>query len=171
MKIKRQRRKNARPSAKPLPASALFDGTFRWLKLDEHARSYRAMRAFAVAAGTRIGEHVRGERLRGSILYVRCDSSSWAQHLHMLKASVIERLMRTPGGEGVAELRANVGPLDEVVGWDTAPATARADEPPPSPEAPTEEVARALDTVADPELRAGLTRLIQKFTPPKNKIR
>ncbi|HEY2745877.1 MAG TPA: DUF721 domain-containing protein [Polyangia bacterium] len=170
MKIKRQRRKNARPSARPQAAGAIFDGAFKRLKLDESARSYRAMRAFAVAAGPRIGEHVRAERLRGSILYLRCDSSAWAQHLHMLKASLLERLARTPGGEHVAELRANVGPLDEVVGWETA-APARASEAEAPPAEPPAEVARALDEVADPELRAGLARLIQKFTPPKNKIR
>ena len=75
------------------------------------------MRAFSLAAGPRIGDHVRGERLRGSILYLRCDSSAWAQHVHMLKPSLLERLHKTPGGEGVADLRCNVGPLDEVAGW------------------------------------------------------
>jgi len=170
VKIKRRRQKATRPSTQPRPTSAIVDGTFRWLKLDEHARSYRAMRAFSLAAGPRIGEHVRAERLRGSILYLRCDSSAWSQHLHMLKPTLLERLQRTPGGEGVADLRSNVGPLDEVAGWETTapkrdePAAAEPEELPP-------ELVRALDDVADPELRAHLERLAQKLTPPKNKIR
>jgi hypothetical protein len=159
---RRPKKKGTRPSTQPRPTSALMDGTFRWLKLDEHARSFRAMRAFMLAAGPRIGEHARGERLRGSILYVRCDSSAWTQHLHVMKESLIERLHKTPGGEGVAELRFNVGPLDEVAGWEAPPAAAASERDTAPAELP-EEVARALGSVEDPELRAQLTRLYGKI--------
>jgi Dna[CI] antecedent, DciA len=143
-----------------------MDGTFRWLKLDEKASSFRAMRAFAVvAATTRIGEHARGERLRGSILYVRCDSSSWSQHLHMLKESILERMRKTPGGEGINDLRFNVGPLDEVAGWELEPPSAPETES--APHALPEEVARALGDVEDPELRAHLARLYGKLGAKK----
>jgi len=154
----RRPKKATRPSTQPRRAAALFDGTFRWLKIDENMRSYRAMRAFSTAAGARIGEHARAERLRGAILYVRCDSSAWTQHLHVMKESLLERLRKTPGGEVVAELRFNVGPLDEVAGWQLPPAAAtvtRAAEPQPLPE----EVARALGAVEDPLLREELARL------------
>src|SRR5213075_274253 len=106
MKIRRVRRKG-RPSVQPRPVSQLVDGTFRWLKLDDNARSFRAMRTFSLAAGARIGAHARAERLRGSILYVRCDSSEWSQHLHMMKPQLVERIAKTPGGEDVHEIRFN----------------------------------------------------------------
>ena len=167
-KIRRQRRKNARPSTQPRPASALLDGTFRWLKIDDNARSFRAMHAFSQVAGARIGAHARGERLRGSILYVRCDSSAWTQHLHVMKATLLERLHKTPGGEGVAELRFNVGPLDEVAGWD-APAAAAAEREPDEPAALPEEVARALGSVEDPALRDELARLYGKIGAKKER--
>lgn len=163
---RRPKKKGTRPSTQPRPTSALMDGTFRWLKLDDNARSFRAMRAFAQAAGPRIGEHARGERLRGSILYVRCDSSAWTQHLHVMKESLLERLHKTPGGEGVAELRFNVGPLDEVAGWE-APAAAATSERENAPAELPEEVARALGSVEDPELRAQLTRLYGKIGAKK----
>jgi hypothetical protein len=160
--VRRPRKKGLRPSTQPRRAGQLLDGTFRWLKLDDNARSFRAMRAFAlVAATTRIGEHARGERLRGSILYVRCDSSSWSQHLHMLKETILERMRKTPGGEGINDLRFNVGPLDEVAGWEL-PAPLEADVP-VAPHALPEEVARALGDVEDPELREHLTRLYGKL--------
>jgi DNA-binding transcriptional ArsR family regulator len=160
--MRRPRKKGLRPSTQPRPTSALLDGTFRWLKLDDHARSFRAMRAFAVvAATTRIGDHARGERLRGSILYVRCDSSSWSQHLHMLKETILERLRKTPGGDGINDLRFNVGPLDEVVGWELAAPTEI--EAPAVPHALPEEIARAFGDVDDPELRAHLARLYGKL--------
>ncbi len=163
--MKRRRKPGLRPSTQPRATSQLLDGTFRWLKLDEHARSFRAMRAFSVAAGARIGEHARAERLRGAILYVRCDSSAWSQHLHVLKATVLERLNKTPGGEEVRELRFNVGPLDEVVGWDEGKPPAA--EPAPEPHMLPEEIARALGDVADTELRDGLARLYGKLGAKK----
>ncbi len=158
----RRPKKATRPSTQPRRAGALFDGTFRWLKIDENMRSFRAMRAFAAAAGSRIGEHARAERLRGAILYVRCDSSAWTQHLHVMKQSLLERLRKTPGGEGVAELRFNVGPLDEVPGWSAAPATAASAPESEATELP-EEVARALGAVEDPVLRDELARLYGKL--------
>lgn len=163
--MKRPRKKGTRPSVQPRPTSQLLEGTFRWLKLDDNARSFRAMRAFSIAAGTRIGDHARAERLRGAILYVRCDSSAWTQHLHVMKPTLLERLNRTPGGEGVRELRFNVGPLDEVVGWDEPKPSAP--EPPPATYALPEEVARALGDVDDAELRDGLARLYAKLGAKK----
>ncbi len=161
----RRKRKGARPSTQPRPAGALLDGTFRWLKIDDNMRSFRAMRAFSQVAGPRIGEHARAERLRGSILYVRCDSSAWTQHLHVMKETLLERLHKTPGGEGVAELRFNVGPLDEVAGWDAPPPPKSAE--PAEPTALPEEMARALGSVEDPELRAELAKLYGKIGAKK----
>jgi hypothetical protein len=153
-------RRATRPSTRPRPTGELLDGTFRWLKLDERAASFRAMRAFALAAGPRICEHARAERLRGAILYVRCESSSWSQHLHAMKAQLILRITRTAGGEGVAELRFNVGPLAEVVSWEAPPATQTS---PAEAHQPGEDIARALDSVDDPELREHLLRLYARL--------
>ena len=90
------------------------------------------MRAFSLVAGARICDHARAERQRGSILYVRCESSAWSQHLHVMKAQLIQRLQKTPGGEGIEELRFNVGPLSDVVAWDAPPPVA----PPSAPHVP-----------------------------------
>jgi hypothetical protein len=138
----------------------LLDGTFRWLKLDDRAASFRAMRAFALAAGPRICEHARAERLRGTFLYVRCESAAWSQHLHAMKAQLLSRIQRTAGGNGVVELRFNVGPLAEVVSWEAPPLA-----PPTTPELhqPGADIAHALDSVADPELRAHLYRLYARL--------
>lgn len=160
----KRKRRDTRPSVQPKPAAQLLDGTFRRLKLDEAARSFRAMRAFAVGVApvARIAEHARAERLRGNILYVRCDSSAWTQHLHVMKAQLLERLRKTPGGEQVEELRFNVGPLDEVVGWETPARDVAAADVEPSGELPSE-MARALDAIDDAELREHLARLYGKL--------
>jgi len=159
---KRARKRNGlRPSVQPRPAGQLLDTTFRWLKLDDKAQSFLAMRAFALAAGARIGEHARGERLRGSILYVRCDSAAWAQNLHLMKAQLLERLHKVVGGAGVNELRFNIGPLEDVAAWERPVPTvevAPLPEPPPPPD-----VAQALADVDDEELREQLLRLYGKL--------
>ena len=161
----KRKRRDTRPSTQPRATAQLLDGTFRRLKLDEAARSFRAMRAFAVGVApvAHIAEHARAERLRGNILYVRCDSSAWTQHLHVMKAQLLERLRRTPGGEQVEELRFNVGPLDEVVGWEAPVRGVTAASDAPARALPTE-MARALDDVADAELREHLARLYGKLT-------
>jgi hypothetical protein len=155
------RRRAGRPSVKPQPTGALLDGTFRWLKLDEKARSFRAMRAFALAAGPRIGQNARAERLRGAILFVRCSSSAWAQHLHAMKAQLLDKIARTPGGQDVRDIRTTVGPLDEVAAWDSLPA--QPVEPDALPVKVPDEVSRAMADVRDPELRDHLLRLYFKL--------
>jgi hypothetical protein len=159
----RRKRRADRPSTKPLRSGALVDEVFRWLKLEEPARSYRAVRAFARAAGPRIGARARAERLRGATLYVRVSTSAWSHELHALKEALLHKLRAIPGGECVEELRFNVGPLDEVPDWGGAGADAPPAEPSP-PRAPVaDEVARAMGEVADAELREQLTRLYARL--------
>src|SRR4051812_32898084 len=100
--VKRPRK--ARPSVAPQPVAAVFEPLFSWLKLDEVARSYRVLRAFARAAGPVIGAQARAERVRGAILFVRVSSSAWSQELGMLRGQLLEKLRCTPGGQGIEEL-------------------------------------------------------------------
>jgi hypothetical protein len=163
----RKRNKKYRPSVAPQPTERLMDDVFRWLKLDEPARAYRALRAWQRAAGPRIVARARAERLRGSILFVRVTASSWAQELNILKEQLIAKLQRTPGGEVVRDIRFNVGPLDDLPDWDALAA------PPPSapssthPDVLPEALAEAVANVKDPELRDELSRLLLRESAPK----
>ena len=158
-----RKNKDFRPSARrPATSGELLDGVFRWLKLEEPARAYRALRAFSWAAGPRINARARAERVRGAILYVRVTSSAWSQELHILKEQLVAKLRRTPGGESIQDIRFTVGPLEELPDWD---AQFRAEEPPPlpKPEVPlASEMQRAVNEIEDPELRADLTRLLER---------
>jgi hypothetical protein len=158
--MRRRKRPAARPSAAPQSTSSLVDQTFKWLKLDETARGYRALEAFSRAAGPRIRERARAERLRGAILYVRVASAAWSHELHALKAQLIDKIRRTPGGEAVQELRFSVGPLNDVPAWER-----RRDALAPEPPRPrvTDELARAMGEVTDDELREQLTRLYARL--------
>jgi hypothetical protein len=105
----RPRRRKARKSVQPIATELLIEPLFVWLKLDEPARSFRALKAFWDAAGDRLRLHARGERLRGSILMVRVRSAAWSQQLHLMKTQVLERVRASRGGAGVQDLRFTVG--------------------------------------------------------------
>jgi hypothetical protein len=154
-----------RPSAIPQAAGKLLDDVLRAYKLDETARGYRAMRAFHVAAGARILGRARAERVRGATLFVRVTSSAWAHELNMIKAALVEKLNRTPGGEGVMDLRFSVGPLDELPVWSAPPEPESVVEPTPDPLALSADLVRAVSEVTDPELRDDLTRLLSLARP------
>jgi hypothetical protein len=155
-------KRHARPSTPPEPAGPLLDQLFSSLKLDEPARTFRALRAFQRAAGPHIGARARAERLRGAILYVRVTSSAWSQELHVLKSQLIAKLHRTPGGEPVQDLRFSVGPIDDLPDWNALDAQPRAQAPAqsPTPRGVPSGLAEAVANVRDPELRDELSRLL-----------
>jgi hypothetical protein len=154
----RKRSRATRPSVQPRPTSQLIDATFRWLRLDETARSFLALRAFSEVAGSQILRRARAERLRGAILYVRVASAAWSQELQALSTQLIEKIKARPGGEGVEALRFHVGDIEELPDFqpEASPAAAEALKP------PTGEVAEAIEEIVDDDLRARFTRLVSK---------
>jgi hypothetical protein len=157
--IRVRRRRKGRPSVAPQKTDALVGPLFSWLNLDETARSFRAMKAFWDASGPRIRVHARGERLRGSILYVRVESAAWSQELSILKPALLEKIRKTSGGESVQDLRFNVGLLSEVPEWSGTTSRAR-QELLNVPETVPEDIHQALAQMKDGELRDELTQLL-----------
>lgn len=147
----------------PEATSALLPAVFKRLRIEDLARGFHAQQAFARAAGPAMAARARAEKLRGSTLYVRVASGPWAHQLHALKAELLDKLRRTPGGEVVSDLRFVVGSVEAVPGWasdgrrapqanEATPATE------PAPAQLSDELVRALAGVEDPELRAALIR-------------
>jgi len=158
----RPRRRKGRPSVQPQKTRNLVAPLFTWLKLDEKARSFRALKAFWDAAGPRIRAHARAERLMRTTLYVRTESAAWSHELSILKSALLEKLRRTPGGEDVEDLRFSVGPLGEVPEWSGTTSRARQellDVPEPVPE----ELTRALAEVKDADLRGQFEQLVRRL--------
>jgi hypothetical protein len=157
----RPRHRRARKSVTPLPTDQLMEPLFKWLKLDEEAKSYRAMKAFWDVAGPSMRARARAERLRGSTLFIRVASSGWAQQLGMMRAQLIERVRARRGGAGITDLRFSTGPLDASPEWgEDAPAApivvALQVVAPPVPE-----IDQALARLPDGELRDCLASLLQ----------
>lgn len=159
------RRKSARARRKqfaPEGTSTLIDSTLRWLRLDDTVRGMRAMRAFGEAAGPRILARARAERLRGKTLYIRVATSAWSQELHMMRASILERMKALPGGDEVESLRFEVGDVEGLPDW------AKAEAAPPAPAklqttVPLHDsVHAALAGVEDGELRGWLGGLLAR---------
>ncbi len=100
------------------------------------------------AVGHRIAERARPVGLERGILTVRAATAVWSSELSLLSDALLERL-RACGVE-VKELRFRVGPLDPP----RSLAEVRTSRRIPSPAAITEELAEAIDGIADDELRA-----------------
>jgi predicted nucleic acid-binding Zn ribbon protein len=152
-----------RKSVVPRQGEALLDGLFRRLGLEKEARSWRALQAWQSAAGPKIAERARAERVQGTTLILRVTSAAWANELGYLKGQLLERLQETPGADWITELRFSVGPLEGAPGWEgDLPIAAPS---PPTPELPPVddgEVAAALREVGDPELRGALAELFAR---------
>ena len=162
---RRRPRRGDRPHTKPVAARNVVDGLFAWLDLADQARSYRAMTAFAKAAGPQIGERAQPVALRGSALLIRVTSAAWSLELSMLEKELVARCKQLPGGEPIETLRFTVGALVE-----SATEERRALVQPRLPPRPTIDfgaVISALSRVEDRELREDLGRLITRVcTPP-----
>jgi predicted nucleic acid-binding Zn ribbon protein len=158
----RPRRRKGRPSVQPQKTRNLVAPLFNWLKLDQKASTFRALKAFWDAVSPRIRAHARGERLFGATLYVRVESAAWSHELSILKPALLEKLRATSGGEGVQDLRFTVGPLSEVPDWSGTTSRAR-QELLEVPEPIPDELNRALEDVADPEMRENFRQLMKRL--------
>ena len=147
-----RRRARARPEAGP----SLVEPALRRLRILEQVRAMRALRAYARSCGPRFLERTRAERFQRGTLFIRVESSAWANELVFVREQLLEQLRRVPGGEAVRELRFSVGPLGELPAWDEAPAKAPPERP-PQPVDPR--VAAALTQVQDDDLRDALGAL------------
>lgn len=156
----RARRKQAAPEA----TSTLIDSTLKFLRLDDKVRGMRAMRAFDAVVGPRIRSRARAERLRGRVLHICVASSAWSQELHVMRATILEKLKATPGGELVDELRFQVGDVNELPSWTTPamePPVADMSQSPQMPP-PTDALLAAVQQIPDDELRARFATLVGK---------
>jgi Dna[CI] antecedent, DciA len=162
IRVRPRRPRKGRPSVQPQKTESLVAPLFAWLKLDEQARSFRALKAFWDAAGPRIRVHARAERLVRATLYVRTESAAWSHELSILKSALIDKLRRTPGGEDIQDLRFSVGPLAEVPEWSGTTSRAR-QELLDVPETVPDELERALAGVRDADIREQLDRLVKRL--------
>ena len=96
------RRRRLRKSVTPESAGALLPSVFRSLRVEELARGFRAQQAFERAAGDRLCQRARAEKLRGKTLFVRVASAAWSHQLHALKAELLDLRNSgdTAGGKG-----------------------------------------------------------------------
>jgi hypothetical protein len=151
--------RSRRRQAAPEPTGTLVDSTLRFLRLDDTVRSMRAMRAFDAVVGARIRARARAERLRGRTLYIRVASSAWSQELHVLRASILERLRGVPGGEEVHDLRFQVGDVESLPTWNATPSASDAKHASPNA-APPNALLDAIAEIPDPELRERFRALV-----------
>jgi predicted nucleic acid-binding Zn ribbon protein len=109
-------------------------------------------RIWELAVGTRIARRTRPLRIDRGVLHVIAASAAWAQELSLLSEPILAELRKR--GHALTSLRFRVGPVE-------APRAAVANAPRrriplAAPLDPA--LCRALERVADPELRAAIER-------------
>ncbi|MCS6914878.1 MAG: DUF721 domain-containing protein [Myxococcales bacterium] len=144
-----------RKHAMPLSGLPLVEEALRRLDLLEEVRALRALRAYALACGPHLLQSTRAERFRDGVLYIRAESSAWANELALVRDQLLRQIHAVPGGQEVRSLRFCVGPVRELPTWlETKP------EPPPATPVPCDpSVGAALSRVRDPQLREALAAL------------
>jgi hypothetical protein len=120
----------------------------------------QAIRAFGFwerAMPARVVENARPVRLRRGTLVVHVRTSAWAQELSFLQHQILDSIQKHAPDAGVRDIRIRVGPVPDT-------GRARASKG-PAPQAPIrkptnlpEDVARALATVQDDDLRDAIAR-------------
>lgn len=117
----------------------------------------QAVVLFPSLVGEAIAAHARAERVVRGTLYVVTDSPAWAQQLHLLRRSLVERVNRGLGAEVVREVRLRAGTLPPP------PPPVQADPPPPVAASPVhpEAVEGALAAIGDEALRSAFRRAVQ----------
>jgi hypothetical protein len=101
---------------------------------------------WAAAVGARIAERTRPIAVEGGVLIVRAATSVWANELSLLEEALLARVRAA--GVSVRHIRFRVGPVDPP---ERAPEVRAAKVPAPVPL--DARLARAIDAVADDELR------------------
>ena len=145
-----------------MPSAPLLGGVFARVGLEREAREFQALYAWHRLAGERLGRHTRAEHVRGRTLVVRAASAPWANQLSYLRANLLRELQRTPGGEGIEELRFSIGPLAELPDFFEAPVAEAPMAKTVAPVVDRAAVTAALLEVRDPELRAAIADLFAR---------
>jgi predicted nucleic acid-binding Zn ribbon protein len=89
----------------PRAAAELAEKVLRHYRVWAEVVADRTVRAWPRAVGERIAAHAIAERLVGSTLYLRVDTSAWMQELTLLKPMLLAELRRELGEPVVEELR------------------------------------------------------------------
>ena len=116
------------------------------------ARPPIASRVWHDAVGARIADNASPVSLSGGVLLLRVSTSVWAHELSLLADEVRARLRER--GIEVQKLRFHVGAMPAV----ERPPERRVSRAVPAPRELPPEVARGLDQIGDPALRAAIAR-------------
>lgn len=88
-------------------------GLFTRLGGQDRAREERVFTSFVQAVAPPLAGHSRPERLRGTTLFVRVESSVLAHELSLQKRTLLDHIAAKAGAGLVTDLRTRVGPLDD----------------------------------------------------------
>ena len=96
-------------TSQPRRIDSLLAEALRGTKLAEGLERQGALTAWPQIVGAQVAQHSRAEALEDGILWVRVDSSVWAQELSLLERTIIRAFTERLGEGSVREIRFHSG--------------------------------------------------------------
>lgn len=106
MKSFRPRSRHTRPES----AASLVEAVVAKIGGNARAVEHRVFDGYGIAVGELLRHRSQPEKLRGTTLFVRVNSSAIAHELTMLKGEILARLATVIGDGTVTDIRTRVGP-------------------------------------------------------------
>lgn len=117
----------------------------RRLGLRSPAEAARVFSRWAEVVGTAVAEHANPSSLKGGVLRIAADSSTWATEITYLAEEIKARANEVAGADVVSEVRVWTGK------GDAGPRQSGTSKPPPGASSPNPEGERATPSADSPE--------------------
>jgi predicted nucleic acid-binding Zn ribbon protein len=99
----------SRRPGEPVSVGTVLGRVLADLGLDSTSAALRLGSIWEEAVGEEIARHARPEALRGRLLEVRVDSSTWCQQLQLRRDEILAGLRRVLGDAAPDDVRLRVG--------------------------------------------------------------
>ncbi len=139
------------PTSRPNPVGDILSDVLKRVDPDQQLRAYALWNFWNDEVGETIARRAQPARFRNGILFVTVATHSWMQELQFLKDSLRDRLNVRLGANLVQDIFFVSGVVEE-------PSAAPEDEVVP---APSGEHLVVLPPIADAELAAAFTRIVE----------
>jgi hypothetical protein len=107
-------RKRRESMPEPQTAGSLMGGVLARLGGQGRALEFRVFEAYQSTVGAMLRARTAPERLMGTTLIVRVESSAMGHELTMLKGEILVKMNAALGPSVVADIRTRVGPLAAI---------------------------------------------------------
>jgi hypothetical protein len=140
----------------PVPVSKIVRSLVKDLGVEETIKRHEIWFSWKEIVGKEISAHTAPAFFAGNCLFITVDHSTWMHQLNFVKDQILQNINRNLKTASVSEIRFRLGTLPV----EKHEVTAAKQAPTSISKAEMEEIEGAIGSIASPELREALRRLI-----------